>query len=205
VRREVSAMLIATDREVTLGSDAYRRTEARLEEWAAERARITGALRVPVLSSMSVMIAYLRREEEPERVVRCGVPTRKDRAQRRRRTKKYRARMCTNHDCRRIYAAAKCPDCGQDPLELTARGTATRSATDERPVGFSNTVAQMDGIIDTLAGAYRAAIFRAYMYRQPDRIAARQLDMPRERFTHIRERAVIQIAEKLAERRSAAV
>lgn len=201
----MSAM-IATDREVTLGSDAYRRAEERLEEWAAERARITGALRVPVLSSMSVMIAYLRLEEEPQRIVRSDAPTRKEREQRRRRrAKQYRTRVCTNTLCRRIYAAACCPNCGQEPLEVTARGTATRSVTDQRPVGFSNTVAQIDGIIERMQNGYRSAIFRAYMYRQPDRIAARELQMPRERFTLLRERAVIAIAEKLAERRGSAV
>lgn len=188
--------------EVTLSSDAFTRTEQRLEEWAAERARVTGALRVPVLSSMSVMVEYLRREEEPERVVRSSAP--KKRKPKRERPQ-HRARMCTNDRCRRIYAAAECPNCGQPPPELTARGTATRSATEDRPVGFSQSVAQLDGVIDKLPGDQKKAIFRAYMYRQPDRIAARELKMPREAFTWLRERAVITIAEKLAERGSAAV
>ncbi len=187
--------------EVTLSSDRFKRTEQRLEEWAAERGRITSLLRVPVLSSMSAMVEYLRREEEPEEVVRSSAPTKPKRRQR----PEYRARVCKNGDCRRIYAAPKCPDCGQPPPELTARGTATRSATDDRPVGFSSAGAQVDGVIDKLPGNQKAAIFRGYMYRQPDRIAARELRMPRESFTWLRQRAVIAIAEKLAERREAAV
>lgn len=190
--------------EVTLASDRFTRTEQRLEEWAAERGRITSLLRVPVLSSMSAMVEYLRREEEPEEVVRSSAP-KKPKAKPKRTRPEYRARRCTNGDCRRIYAAPKCPDCGQPPPELTARGTATRSSTDDRPVGFSSSGAQVDAVIDKLPGNQKAAIFRGYMYRQPDRIAARELKMPREAFTWLRQRAVIAVAEKLAERREAAV
>lgn len=194
---------VVADPEVTLSSDAFKRTEQRLEEWAAERARITAMLRVPVLSSMSVMVDYLRREEEPEQIVRSSAP--KKPKPKKPVEPKYRARQCRNQECRRIYAAAHCPNCGQPPPELTARGTATSSATDDRPVGFSHTVAQVDGIIATLPGRHKSAIFRYYMYRQPDRIAARELDMPREQFTWMRERAVIMIAEKLAQRREASI
>ena len=188
--------------EVTLSSDVFKRTEERLEEWAAERARVTSMLRVPVLSSMSVMVDYLRREEEPERIVRSSAPKKK--AKPKKSTEpKYKTRQCHNGECRRIYAAAACPNCGQPPPELTARGTATISALDSRPVGFSQTVAQIDGIIEKLRGDQKAAIFRGYMYRQPDRIAARELKMPRERFTWLRESAVIAVAERLAQRREA--
>jgi len=189
--------------EVTLSSDAFKRAELRLEEWAAERARITSKLRVPVLSSMSVMVDYLRREEEPERVIPSSAPKKPKRKEPK--APKYRARQCRNQECRRIYAAAVCPNCGQPPLDLTARGTASTSAVDEPPLGFSQTVAQIDGIVEKLPGRYKTAIFRYYMYRQPDRIAARELDMPREKFTDMRERAVILVAEKLAQRREAAV
>lgn len=195
--------VMATEPEVTLSSDAFKRTEQRLEEWAAERARITSSLRVPVLSSMSVMVDYLRREEEPQRIIRSSAPKKK--IKRKAAEPKYRVRHCRNSECRRIYAAAVCPNCGQPPPELTARGTATIAALDEQPVGFSHTVAQIDGIIDKLRGDQKAAIYRGYMYRQPDRIAARELKMPRERFTWLREAAVIAVAEKLAQRSEAAV
>ncbi len=191
-------------REITLGSEAFKRAERRLEEWAAERARVTALLRVPVLSSMSVMVEYLRREEDPEQVVLASKPKKKNK-KRQRESPAYRARACTNDRCRKIYAAANCPHCGQSRPELTAQGTASRSATADRPVGFSQSVAQIDGIIDRLRGDMKAAIFRGYMYRQPDRIAARELGMPRERFTWLREAAVIAVAQKLAERTGAAV
>jgi len=196
-------MLIAMDREVTLGSDAYERTERRLEEWAAERERVTGKLGIPVLSSMSVMIDYLHREVEPDEIVRSSAP-KKAATKKKRQQRQYSASRCRNPACGHIYAAAKCPRCAQPRLELTARGNASSSQRPSDMVGFTATVAQIDSIVATLPGRYKAAIFRGYMYRQPDRIAARELDMPRERFTHIRERAVIQIAEKLAERRDGA-
>lgn len=187
-------------REVTLGSDRYTWTVELLEQWGAERRRITKLLRLPVLSSMSVMVDYLRREEDPEKVVRSDAPTRRERQERRRKVKKYRARVCRNNRCRKIYTGPSCQQCGTPPLELTARGTATRAATDDRRFGFTSAIAQIDGIIEKLPGRYRAALYRGYAYEQPDRVAARELNMARESFTWLREAGVILVAERLAQR-----
>ncbi len=190
----------AYSHEVTLGSDRYTWTVQLLEEWGAERRRLTALMRIPVLSSMSVMVDYLRREEEPERVVRSDAPTRRERQERRRKVKTYLARMCRNQDCRKIFTGPTCTNCGTPPPELTARGTATRAAIDDRPVNFTSICAQVDGIIEKLAGRYRAALYRGYAYRQHDRIAARELNMARETFTWLREAGVIMVAERLAQR-----
>jgi hypothetical protein len=192
-----------TVREVLLGSDRYKRAEQRLEEWAAERDRITRLLGIPVLSSMGVMAAYLRREEEPEEVVRSSAPKKPKR--KRRDAPKLSVRKCANDRCGLVHASATCPRCATPRAALTARGAATSSSSPDDAVGFTRTVAEVDGIIATLPGRHKSAIFRAYMYRQPDRIAARELDMPREEFTSMRQRAVITIAEKLAQRVEAAV
>jgi len=189
---------IATYTEVTLESAAFKRTEERLREWAAERGRVTAHLRIPVLSSMLTMVEYLKREKEPEEVVRSSAP--KQRKTKRARPK-YRVRQCTNAECRHFYAAPKCPKCSQPPLKLTAGGSATAGSKSDAKVGFTSSVAEIDKIVSDLPGRSKAAIFRGYMYSQPDRIAARELDIPREAFTLLRKRAVILVADKLAERR----
>ncbi|HEX7075763.1 MAG TPA: hypothetical protein VF226_17130 [Hyphomicrobiaceae bacterium] len=86
--------------------------------------------------------------------------------------------------------------------ELTAKGKETRSM---RPLTVEDApaeVMEIDRLVANLPGWMHAAVSRSYRFRQPDRIAARELRMSREQYTLRREAAVSYLAEKLALRRA---
>lgn len=57
---------------------------------------------------------------------------------------------------------------------------------------------KIDGIVAKAPNKYQQVIRRAYLYGQPDRIAARELKMAREDFTGLRESALEFVLRMLA-------
>lgn len=82
--------------------------------------------------------------------------------------------------------------------EVTAQGKQTRVmrplTVDDAPVD----VMEVDRIVARLPGWMNRAIYRSYLFGQPDRIAARELGVTREVYTKQRKEAVSYVAQKLA-------
>ncbi len=81
--------------------------------------------------------------------------------------------------------------------QLTAWGRQTRVVTALKIGYVEPDIMAVDRIVSRLPNRYKKAIYRRYMYLQPDRIAAKQLRIERETYTGMVEAAVEYIAEKL--------
>ena len=184
----------------------FERTEDALFEWGAERNRLADALGIAKSSSIAAMIDRQKVFEQQRR----GARKRKRTYAMKRQPDGTKAKQC--HGCGTIYAALACPFCSPEDAAVTlghleaplsVMGKTTRSS--RAPItGFSATCAQVQAAIDTLPGWMAKTIYRAYQHRQPDRIAARELRMPREQFTAQKRSAVAAVAMVLAQRREVA-
>lgn len=83
----------------------------------------------------------------------------------------------------------------------TARGAGTRSLKPMTVEDAPADVMEVDRLVASLPGWMNGALSRSYRFGQPDRIAARELHIPRFEYTARREAAVSRIAECLASAR----
>ncbi len=162
--------------------ERLERAEACLEQWGAERQRMTEALGLPRMSTIAVMIERVKVFDKAEG--------------RRHRPKRGRARQCGN--CGHVFIGDRCTGCSTPPPVMTARGTETRSFKREA-IALSSVVAIVDKLVAELPNGQKQAVTRAYLYGQPDRIAARELRIPRYEFTYRREMALERIAARLVD------
>lgn len=80
---------------------------------------------------------------------------------------------------------------------VTARGKQPRvfrpAEVDEPP----QEIVEIDRLVAKLSGVSQSTVYRAYLYRQPDRIMARELRIPRYAVTARREAAVRYVLDQL--------
>ena len=86
----------------------------------------------------------------------------------------------------------------QSQGEPTAKGKPTLSMRPQTVEDAPVDVMEMDRLIAKLPGWMNSAISRSYRFGQPDRIAARELDVPKEVYRARREAAVSYLVERLA-------
>lgn len=189
-------------------ASSFKRTEDELNAWGYQCRMLSAKLGLPTSSNGIVrMIDEVREFERKRRDIR----------KRRRKTGEPAkiARVTKCPKCQHITTRAECPRCAGDvqavaidlglaePL-LTADGKETR--TSGRPeLQLGGGIARVDKIVGGLPGWMKSVIHRSYLWQQPDRIAARELKMPRAEYTRRREAAVEYVAERLALFRSASV
>lgn len=196
----MSVAMVATEY-----ASAFKRTEDELSAWGYQCRILSAKLGLPTSSNGIVrMIDEIRETERKRRDVRG-------------RHKKLesvvipRPKKCAK--CQHITTRPECPRCAGDVKAvaidlgfaeecLTAEGKASRS-TGRPELQLSGSIARVDQVVGALPGWMKSAIHRSYLWQQPDRIAARELKMPRAEFTRRREAAVEYVAERLALARSA--
>jgi hypothetical protein len=171
--------------------DDFKETERRLQEWGDETERYARAIGLPSMSSIARMIAHVRREERLHPVT----------ARKRQLRAKRRASLRGGP---RLLPEEAAELKGFRDQELTARGK-QKLSMHEQPTSFSSAVMQVEVIVRALPGWMKAVIYRTYKYRQPHRIAAKELRLDVADYRSRWRAGVWQVAEKLAERRSGAV
>ena len=202
----MSAQRLELEQETAI----FRRTEAALNAWAFQCREISNRLGLPTASSGILKLASQLKAQR--RKVRELRKARKLARRQTISTSLGAVRECVECGC--IFRGASCPACAADPREAAiALGYAERPLTADGKQTVSNIIpelelggleARIDSIVRGLANWMRAAIFRSYLYGQPDRIAARELKITRAEFTSRRRAAVAVVAEKLAEHRAGA-
>jgi hypothetical protein len=80
---------------------------------------------------------------------------------------------------------------------LTARGKQTKSMNAPKIGYVDPQIMAIDRIVADLSGRHKKAIYRRYLWLQPDRIAALQLRMDRHEYTALANDAVKYIGDRL--------
>lgn len=149
--------------------------ETNIAKWGMWARRHTERLGLPTSSSICRMVeqaqVFERKQRQPKRAL---------------------AKARKSGDARLIAEAL-----GNAEHQLTARGNQTKVVTALKIGYVEPSIMAIDRIVGNLPGKYKKAIYRRYVYLQPDRIAARQLRVPREEYTGWVDAAVDFIAEKL--------
>lgn len=188
-------------------TETFERTEEALFAWGKERRRLTRALSLPTASPIASMIDQQKVFEQQRR----GGRARKRASLPRRTPTGEKARACAS--CDQLFLGAACPRCSPKDIAVAMGHAkpdegprASQSHALRAPLhGFTSSAAEMESVLDRLDKRMLKAVYRYYVYGQIDRIAARELGMPREEFTSLRRAAVITVAQILAQRRVAAV
>lgn len=81
-------------------------------------------------------------------------------------------------------------------IRLTARGKQSRVMTAPKIGYVDPQIMAVDRIVAHISGAHQKAIYRRYVFRQPDRIAAMDSGMSRDEYTTLANEAVEYVAEK---------
>lgn len=161
----------------------FEATEARLHRWGDERNRATRSLGCPGSSTIAAMIDRVKVFEQQCKGVRVKALRRVD---------------GTKDWSRDAKEAAL--ELGHVEVEPTALGKESRSSPRNASMSFSSEMLRVEAIVQSLAGWMKKTVYRGYLYKQPDRIAARELQMDRSHYTSQRRAAVAYIAERLAGR-----
>lgn len=85
--------------------------------------------------------------------------------------------------------------------KLTAQGKQTKVARKPTPV-INSAVLEVDAIVARLPGWMQAPIIRRYLYGQPDRLACRDLKLPKEDYRLRCKAAVEYVAESLVRKQA---
>lgn len=80
--------------------------------------------------------------------------------------------------------------------KLTAQGKQTKAASKPSPV-INSAVLEVDAIVARLPGWMQATILRRYLYGQPDRLACRDLQIPKADYRLRCNAAIEYVAERL--------
>lgn len=147
-----------------------------LEDWGRWAKRTTDKLGYPNVSSIAKMVEQARVFERREKTGK----------------RKLREAWKTG-DPRQIAEAY-----GYAEHELTARGKQTRSMKPLEIGEVDPTIMAIERVISTAPGRYQAALYRRYVFGQPDRFAARDLGMSKADYTNRANVAVDYVAENLA-------
>jgi len=150
-----------------------------LERWGRWAKRTTDKLGYPNVSSIAKMVEQARVFERREKVGKRAL-----------------AEARESGDPRQIAEAY-----GYEEHPLTARGKQTRSMRPLEVGEVEPTIMRIERVISTAPGRYQSALYRRYVFGQPDRFAARQLGLSRADYTNRAEAAVGYVALRLASER----
>jgi hypothetical protein len=189
-------------------TSVFEATEARLYEWGDERNRLTDSMGMPRMSTLASVVARQTVFEQQVKGTKILRPYSRQAMR-----QGVRSRKC---QCGTIYSSTECPKCGTRDARTVAIGLGNAPAPapqygkDTRshiaPIqGFTSSVAQIQVIVDRVEKWMQRTLYRSYQHRQPDRIAARELHVIRERYTAERIASVAEVAARLAYRREGAI
>lgn len=168
--------------------------EARLVEWGQACRGFAERLGVPMSTSLDGILHRLKAIEQQRR--RAKALARKTGALRKReRVPKVDCPGCQA----RVEAAKECSACGKDLV--TADGKESRRVA-APAVMLPSRVADVDHVVSTLPGWMQKALRRAYLFGQPDRVAAFELKMSIGGYVERRRAAVERVADLLSQRYS---
>lgn len=170
---------VAIQIEILVGGPEFKETERRLQEWGRAARQYAQALGLPTSSGISRMIEKVKVHEQ----LRRGVKPLK-------RSKLIRANP--NADAKAVSLEIRH---SETPIIHAKESFSVRLSK----VAWDASVLQVEDAVKNLDKDWQKAIFRSYRFGQPDRDAARELRVPKERYRDIRESAVIRVAEILAD------
>ena len=162
--------------ELRAATNTYEATEERLRAWGRERRRAAA-------STIAVMIDRVKVFEQQTKGVRMNA------------VRKVKGKRPWDVD-----AKVAAEEFGYVEPHDTAKGKQTESFGPSANIAFSSGVLQVEAIVQRLPGAMKPYIYRAYLYGQPDRLMAKDMQLEREYVTLRRRAAVAYVAEKLAGR-----
>lgn len=166
--------------EIRVGSPPFKETERRLQDWGRAARQYAQALGLPTSSGIARMIEHVKVHEQ----LRKGVKPLK-------RSKLIKADP--NADAEAVSLEIR----HSEKAPIVARETMSIRLS---KVQWEAAVLQVEDAVKRLDKDQQKAINRSYRFGQPDRDAAIELRMPKERYKDWRESAVIRVAEILAER-----
>jgi hypothetical protein len=166
--------------EIVVGSPEFKETERRLNEWGRAARQYAQALGLPTSSGIARMIEHVKVHEQ----LRKGVKPLK-------RSKLVKADP--NADAVLVSREIR----HSEPQHIEAKESFSIRLS---KVQWDAAVIQVEDAVKALDKDSQKAIYRSYRFGQPDRDAAQDLKMPKERYRDWREAAVIRVAERLAER-----
>lgn len=165
--------------EILVGGPEFKETERRLQEWGRAARQYAQALGLPTSSGIARMIEQVKVHEQ----LRKGVRPLK-------RSKLVQADR--NADAKAVSLEIRHSEVDHIPARESFSMRLSK-------VTWDAAVLQVEDAVKKLDTDWYKAIFRSYRFGQPDRDAARELRMPKERYRDIRESAVIRVAEILAD------
>ena len=178
-----------------LYADTFEQTERRLGQWGYECRRMSRELGLPTISNFGQLVSQIRRREDAL-VAREHTKARK---------KKLRNKI---RDHRRAKKPVDSKDVAQSSgfaeLDVTAQGKSTLS---RQPQGFglSAGAAEVNAAVRSLPNWMQVPLFRTYLYLEPHRVAAWDLQMPESDYRSHWKAAVEEVAVRLANRKSGVV
>lgn len=175
----MAAVMVETF-DILVGSPAFRETERRLNEWGRAARQYAQELGFPTSSGIARMIEHVKVHERSQRGVK---PLKRS----------------------KLVKADKNADAQAVSLEIRHSEKPIQSGKETMSIRLSKVtwdaaVLQVEDAVTRLDKDDQKAIYRSYRFGQPDRQAAQELRMPKERYQDWREAAVIRVAERLAER-----
>ncbi|HLF10086.1 MAG TPA: hypothetical protein VJA26_02635 [Gammaproteobacteria bacterium] len=188
-----AAMLIAKDREVTLGSDI----EELLYQWGDDCRSTAEQLGMPATSGIARMIEQQRIFEG----LRRGTRRKKPKQAREQITLRdgTTASICV---CGLIYLEEHCPRCKGDPQPPAGlvHGTETRSFRPRSMAALRATTAAIEEVIVAAPGWARRSLMLSYLFRVRDSKGAQRLRIRTATYREQREAAVEYVAQRLGAR-----
>ena len=163
-------------------SSAFERAEQRLNEWGASCRENVSSLGLPTISGIARMIDHVRTQDREEKKVR--------------RQALRKARKAWRHGDTATDSKLVAEELGYTEKGLTANGKG-KGGYRELSMQVSSSDLQVDFVISKLPEWERQAVFRSYMYHQPDRNAAQDLRIPKATYRLRRIAAVEHVSRLL--------
>jgi hypothetical protein len=175
----VSAVMVLASFEVTVGSPEFKETEKRLNEWGRAARQWAQALGLPTSSGIARMIEHVKVHEQLRRGVK---PLKRSKL----------AKADPNADAVAVSREIR----HSEPETIHAKETFSLRLS---KVQWDTAVIQVEDAVKRLDKDEQKTLYRSYRFGQPDRQAAQELRMPKQRYQEIREAAVIRVAGVLAD------